>query len=171
MGDIGTIRRYYEVNLELVYPNSPFDFNNPQHPIYTHARFLPPCEVYGATLKNVILTDGCRLHDAQITNSVMGLRSIVQSKVTIHSSIIMGSDFYEDEHELAVNKERGLPNIGVGEGTVIECALIDKNARIGRNVHIRHLQGRPDSECEHWVARDGLVIIPKSAVIPDGMVI
>ena len=65
----------------------------------------------------------------------------------------------------------GLPNIGVGEGTVIECALIDKNARIGRNVHIRHLQGRPDSECEHWVARDGLVIIPKSAVIPDGMVI
>ncbi len=169
--DIGTIRRYYEVNLDLVYPNSPFDFNNPQHPIYTHARFLPPCEVYGATLKNVILTDGCRLHDAEITNSVMGLRSIVQSKVTIHSSIIMGSDFYEDEHELAVNKERGLPNIGVGEGTVIECALIDKNARIGRDVHIRHIQGRPDSECEHWVARDGLVIIPKSAVIPDGMVI
>ena len=169
--DIGTIRRYYEVNLELVSKNSPFDFNNPLRPIYTHARFLPPCEVYGAKLNDVILTDGGRIYDAEITRSVIGLRSIIRSNVTIHSSIIMGADYYESGAELAQRNTPDAPSIGIGEGTIIESALIDKNARIGRHVHIRHLPSRPDSETDSWVARDGLVIILKNAVIPDGTII
>ena len=169
--DIGTIRRYYEVNLELVSKNSPFDFNNPLRPIYTHARFLPPCEVYGAKLNDVILTDGGRIDDAEITRSVIGLRSIIRSNVTIHSSIIMGADYYESGAELAQRNTPDAPSIGIGEGTIIESALIDKNARIGRHVHIRHLPSRPDSETDSWVARDGLVIILKNAVIPDGAII
>lgn len=169
--DIGTIRRYYEVNLELVSKNSPFDFNNPLRPIYTHARFLPPCEVYGAKLNDVILTDGGRIYDAEITRSVIGLRSIIRSNVTIHSSIVMGADYYESCAEVASHNQSGTPCIGIGEGTIIESALIDKNARIGRHVHIRHLPNRPDSETESWVARDGLVIILKNAIIPDGTVI
>ncbi len=169
--DIGTIRRYYEVNLELVSPDSPFDFNNQRLPIYTHARFLPPCEVYGAKLNDVILTDGSRIYDAEITKSVIGLRSLVRSKVTIDSSIIMGADYYESGSELAQNSDPNRPPIGIGEGTVIESALIDKNARIGRHVHIRHIANRPDSETDSWVARDGLVIILKNAVIPDGTII
>lgn len=169
--DIGTIRRYYEVNLELVSKNSPFDFNNPLRPIYTHARFLPPCEVYGAKLKDVILTDGGRIYDAEMTRSVIGLRSIIRSNVTIHSSIIMGADYYESGAELAQRNTPDAPSIGIGEGTIIESALIDKNARIGRHVHIRHLPSRPDSETDSWVARDGLVIILKNAVIPDGTII
>ncbi len=169
--DIGTIRRYYEVNLELVSKNSPFDFNNPLRPIYTHARFLPPCEVYGAKLNDVILTDGGRIDDAEITRSVIGLRSIIRSNVTIHSSIIMGADYYESDAELMQRNTPDAPSIGIGEGTIIESALIDKNARIGRHVHIRHLPSRPDSETNSWVARDGLVIILKNAVIPDGTII
>lgn len=169
--DIGTIRRFYEVNLELVSPDTPFDFNNPQRPIYTHARFLPPCEVYGAKLKRVLLTDGCRISDATITNSVIGLRSIIGSRVFIDSAVIMGADYYETEEDRVRNRQQGRPDIGIGHDSVIEAALIDKNARVGRNVHIRNIPGRPDSEADNWVVRDGLVIVPKKAVIPDGMVI
>jgi glucose-1-phosphate adenylyltransferase len=165
--DIGTIRRFYEVNLELVSPNRSFDFKN----VYTHPRFLPPCEVYGAKLDQVLLTDGCRVYDATITNSVIGLRSIIGSKVSIDSSVIMGADYYETEEDRAENKRLGCPDVGIGELSVIEAALIDKNARIGRNVHIRYLPNRLDTETENWVARDGLVIVPKDAIIPDDTVI
>jgi glucose-1-phosphate adenylyltransferase len=169
--DIGTIRRFYEVNLEMTSPHRPFDLANPRRPIYTHPRFLPPCEVYGAKLDQVLLTDGCRIYDATITNSVIGLRSIIGSQVSIHSSVIMGADYYETEEDRAENRRLGRPDIGIGAGSVLESALIDKNARIGRHVHIRHLPERPDSETNNWVARDGLVIVPKDAAIPDGMVI
>jgi glucose-1-phosphate adenylyltransferase len=169
--DIGTIRRFYEVNLELALPDGPFDFNHPDRPIYTHARFLPPTEVYGAQLDQVLLTDGCRVYDAAITNSVIGLRSIIGSNVSIQSSVVMGADFYETVDDRAQNNRLGRPDVGIGAGSIIDAALIDKNARIGKNVHIRHMPNRPDSEAENWVARDGLVIVPKSAVIPDGTVI
>lgn len=169
--DIGTIRRFYEVNLEMVSPNPPFDLNRPDRPIFTHARFLPPCEVYGATLDQVLLTDGCRVFDAAIRNSVIGLRSIIGSRASIQSSVVMGADFYESEDNQKRNRRLGRPDVGIGAGAVIEAALIDKNARIGRNVHIRHLPNRPDSETENWVARDGLLIVPKDAIIPDGTVI
>ncbi len=169
--DIGTIRRFYEVNLELASSKSPFDFNNPNRPIYTHARFLPPCEIYDAALENVLLTDGCRISEATIRNAVVGLRSIIGPQVTITDSVVMGADYYETAADRAQNTEKGRPDIGIGAGSVIEAALIDKNARIGRNVRIRHIQGRPDSEADNWVARDGLVIIPKKAIIPDDTVI
>jgi glucose-1-phosphate adenylyltransferase len=169
--DIGTIRRFYEVNLELASPDRPFDFNNPHRPIYTHPRFLPPCEVYGTTLDQVLLTDGCRVYNATITNSVIGLRSIIGSQATIHSSVIMGADYYETEKDRAKNKRLERPDIGIGKNSFIEGALIDKNARIGDNVHIRCLSDRPDTETDNWVARDGLVIIPKNAIIPDNTVI
>jgi len=83
----------------------------------------------------------------------------------------MGADYYETETDRSTNKQIGRPNIGIGQGTVIECAIIDKNVRIGRNVRIRCLPGRPDSETENWVVRDGLVVIPKDAIIPDDTVI
>lgn len=169
--DIGTIRRFYEVNLEMASPQRPFDLANPRRPIYTRARFLPPSEIYGAKLDQVLLTDGCCVHDATITNSVIGLRSIIGSQVSIHSSVLMGADYYESTEDRAENVRLGRPDIGIGAGTVIESALVDKNARIGRNVHIRHIVDRPDSEASNWVAREGLVIVPKSAAIPDGLVI
>ncbi len=169
--DIGTIRRFYEVNLELTSPDAPFDFNNPDLPIYTHARFLPPCEVAGAKMENVLLTDGSRVKDANIKNSVIGLRSIIGSQVSIESSVIMGADHYETAENLAKNRECKRPDIGVGDGSVIEAALLDTNARIGKNVHIRNMPGRADSEASNWFARDGLVIVPKNATIPDGTVL
>ncbi|MCA9923281.1 MAG: glucose-1-phosphate adenylyltransferase [Anaerolineales bacterium] len=169
--DIGTIRRFYEVNLEMASPNAPFDFYNPITPIYTRARFLPASEVHGAHLHNVLLTDGCRIHDATVRNSVIGLRSIVGPDVSIQSSVIMGADYYEPDNDKEANFSISRPDIGIGAGSVIEGAIIDKNARIGRNVTIRSIPNRPDAEGGNWVSRDGIIIVPKNAVIPDGSVI
>jgi glucose-1-phosphate adenylyltransferase len=169
--DIGTIRRFYEVNLELVSPDPPFDLNPPHQPVYTHARFLPPSESYGSRLDRVLLGDGCRVYDSDVRNSVIGLRGRVGPNAVVESSVLMGADYYETDEDREENARLGRPNMGIGEGAVIECAIVDKNARIGRGVHIRHVPGRPEKETEDWVARDGLVIVPKSAVIPDGTVI
>ncbi|HEX6385109.1 MAG TPA: sugar phosphate nucleotidyltransferase, partial [Anaerolineae bacterium] len=169
--DIGTIRRFYQVNLDMASPDAPFDFYSPDRPIYTHARFLPATEVHGAHLHNVLLTDGCRVYDATVRDSVIGLRSIIGPEATIRSTVIMGADYYETDQELANNKRLGQPDIGIGAGSIIEQAIIDKNARIGRNVTIRAIPNRPDSKGDNWVSRDGVVIVPKNAVIPDGTVI
>ncbi|MDX9786617.1 MAG: glucose-1-phosphate adenylyltransferase [Desulfobacterales bacterium] len=169
--DIGTIRRFYEVNLEMASPERPFDLYSPGRPIYTRARFLPPSRVHGTVLKHVLLADGCRISAAEITHSVVGLRSIIDEKAVIRSSVIMGADFYETVTDIEENKRLGRPRIGIGRGTHIEAAIIDKNARIGRNVRIRYLNDRPDAETDNWVVRDGLVIIPKNAVIADDTVI
>ncbi len=166
--DIGTIRRFYEVNLALTAPDRPFDLNAPHRPIYTHARFLPPSESHGSELNQVLLGDGCQVYDSKVTNSVIGLRGIVGPDVVVESSVLMGADYYETDEEKQKNRELGRPDVGIGAGSVIECAIVDKNARIGRNVHIRHLPDRPDKETADWVAKEGLVIVPKSAVIPDG---
>jgi len=169
--DIGTIRAFYDVNLEMALPDRPFDFYIPGRPIYSRARFLPASEVQGARLDHTLLADGCRVTQADIRDAVIGLRSLIGPKTQIRSSILMGADYYETEVDRAENNRLDRPDIGISEGTVIEGAIIDKNARIGRNVHIRHLPDRPDSETGNWVARDGLVIIPKDAVIDDDMVI
>jgi glucose-1-phosphate adenylyltransferase len=169
--DIGTLRRFYEVNLELASPSQPLELFSPHWPIYTHPRFLPPSELRRARIDGVLLADGCYIDDADITDAVIGLRSMVGHNVTIRSSVLMGADYYETDAQRAENRRLGRPDVGIGEGSTIECAIIDKNARIGRGVHIRDLPERPDFETEDWVASDGLVIVPKSACIPDDTVI
>jgi glucose-1-phosphate adenylyltransferase len=169
--DIGTIRRFYEVNLEMASPDRPMELFGSHWPIYTLPRFLPPSEVQESRLDQVLLADGCYVRDSDISSSVIGLRSSIGPNVTIRSSVIMGADYYETDAEKVENERHSRPDIGIGQGSTIKDALIDKNARIGRNVRIRALPGRPDSETENWVARDGLVIVPKNAIIPDGTVI
>ncbi|PID85750.1 MAG: glucose-1-phosphate adenylyltransferase [Chloroflexi bacterium] len=169
--DIGTIKRFYEVNLEMAMPDAPFDFYDAELPIYTHPRFLPASEVHGAHLHNVLLPDGCRVHDASVSHSVIGLRSIIGAEAVIQSTVMMGADYYETERDLAENRQLDRPDIGIGAGSVIHRAIIDKNARIGRNVHIRNMANRPDMETNDWVTRDGIIIVPKNGIIPDGTVI
>jgi glucose-1-phosphate adenylyltransferase len=169
--DIGTIRAFYEVNLQMALPDRPFDFYIPGRPIYSRARFLPASEVQGSQLDCTLLADGCRVKQADIRDAVIGLRSLIGPKAKIRSSILMGADYYETEVDRAENKQLGRPDIGIGEGTVIEGAIIDKNARIGRHVHIRHLPDRPDSETDNWAVREGLVVIAKDATINGDAVI
>jgi glucose-1-phosphate adenylyltransferase len=169
--DIGTIRRFYEVNLRMTHRDAPFDFYDARAPIYTHARFLPGSEVFNARLDDVLLADGCRIDEALVRECVVGLRSIVGSEASLQSSIMMGADFYETDNDRAANARYGRPDMGVGAGSIIKGAIIDKNARIGKNVTIHYRPDREDDEKVNWVSRDGIVIVPKNAVVPDNSII
>ena len=169
--DIGTMKRFYEVNLNMAAPLPKFNLYDPQRPIYTRPRFLPGSKVQGGAMHNVLLADGGRIQEATIRNSVIGLRSIIGERVNIQRTVVMGADYYETPNEVKENERLGRPDIGIGSGSVIEGAIIDKNARIGQHVIIRQFQDREDEDHENWVSREGIVIVPKNAVVPDGTII
>ena len=171
--DIGTIKTFYKANIDVTRPDRPFDFYDPTGPIYTHARYLPGSQVYDCTIDQSILCEGCVLRKATIRRSVIGIRLMVSEGVSIEDSVIMGSDYYEDQTEA---REELRPTyyplkLGIGEGSVIRKAIIDKNARIGRGVRILNEGGVSHSDGANYYIRDGIVIIPKSYEIPDGTVI
>jgi glucose-1-phosphate adenylyltransferase len=159
--DIGTIRSFYETNLDLTTANAPFDFYDTEHPIYTHARFLPGSHVEESILKDVLLAEGCRIRKAEITHSVVGVRSVISAGTVIHDSILLGADYYTSEMP-------GLPSIGIGANCHIEGAIIDKNARLGTEVIIRPFPPQVEINNENWVVKEGIVVVPKNAVIPSG---
>ena len=162
--DIGTIRSFYETNLRLSRPDSPFNFTDPVNPIYSRPRFLPGSTIYGGEIQNVLLADGCCIDNAVIHNSVIGLRSQIRSGTIIKASIVMGLDSYgETRNE---GKETGIP-VGIGEGCDIEGAIIDKNTCLGKNVIIRPFPPGTEIDTEDWSVRDGLVVIPKETVIAE----
>ncbi len=169
--DIGTIAAFYKANLALTQPNPPFDFYDPARPIYTRPRFLPASRVDGCRLERVVLADGCWLYDAELEECVIGLRSIVRPGAHLRQVVLLGADYYEDAVQKTENRRLGRPHVGIGSNTIIERAIIDKNARIGQGVIIRSHEGEPDREEENYVIRDGIVVIPKNAVIPDGTTI
>jgi glucose-1-phosphate adenylyltransferase len=160
--DIGTIRSFYETNLALTTSNSPFNFYDPKLPIYTDSRFLPGSIVEDSNLKDVMLAEGCRIMKAEITHSLIGLRSQVLAGTLIKDSIVMGADYYDAE-----TSPRNLP-IGIGTNCHIEGAILDKNARIGNDVIIRPFPRDKDLDSGNWYVRDGIVVIPKDAEIPSG---
>ncbi len=173
--DIGTIRSFYDTNLALTGPNPPFNFFDQTAPIYSRARFLPGSTIENSVMERVLLTDGCCIHNSEIRHSVIGLRSQIRSGVRIIDSVIMGADYYDrdsacngDDPDGEINGEMAL---GIGSGSHIEGAIIDKNARIGSNVIIRPFPRGTDKEEKLYFVRDGIVVIPKKTVIPNGTVI
>lgn len=166
--DIGTIRSFYEANLMLTLPQPSFNLYDPDYPIYTRPRFLPGSEFIDSHLENALIAEGCRIQKANIRHSVIGLRSQVNDGVSIEDTVMMGADYYQKETNL--KKEDFVP-VGVGEGTVIKGAIIDKNARIGRGVTILPFPPGTDMDGENWYVRDGIVVIPKNAVLKNGMYI
>jgi glucose-1-phosphate adenylyltransferase len=162
--DIGTIRSFYETNLALTQPDTPFEFHDPDRPIYTRARYLPPSVVNGGALNNVFLADGCVIERAQIYNSVIGLRSRIEAGTQIHNSVVMGADYYESPPE-EVDSE--LP-IGIGPDCHIEGAIIDKNVHMGAGVEIRPFPPDTELDTDSYVVKDGIVVIPKNTVLQPG---
>jgi glucose-1-phosphate adenylyltransferase len=170
--DLGTIKAYHEANLALASDDPPFDFHSPEGVIYTHMRFLPASRVGDAALAQCLVSDGCVLQSgARIERSVIGLRSRVGRNATIRDAVINGADRFETDAERAANRQRGLPDLGIGDGTVIERAILDKDCRIGRNVRLVNSRGVEEAEGDNYVIRDGIVVIPKASVVPDGTVI
>jgi glucose-1-phosphate adenylyltransferase len=161
--DIGTIRAFYEANLALTKPDPPFKLHDPMRPIYTRSRFLPGSGIDGASLDNVMLADGCHIQRADISNAIIGLRSQISDGVQIINSILMGADYYEP----GPPESGGIP-LGVGPNCEIEGAILDKNARLGPGVVIRHFPPGTEIDQEDWVVRDGIVVIPKNTMIAAG---
>jgi glucose-1-phosphate adenylyltransferase len=160
--DIGTVRSYYDVHMAMVGPNPPLDLRDPRHIIYTHPRDLPGSVVLDADIRNAMICEGCHISKAAISNSVLGIRSIVHAGAKIDRSIILGADFYEE----ADSGTHRIP-IGIGSNATISRAIIDKNARIGRNVVIRGSKRMKDATGDGYAVRDGIVIVVKNAIIPD----
>ena len=168
--DIGTIKSFYQANLQLAARNPPFDLTVADAPIYSRARFLPPSRIERATIRQSLVSEGCMIEQgAVIENSVVGLRCIIGRDVTIRNSVLMGNDFYEMPGEIAAAHSNGAPPLGVGAGAHIEGAIIDKNCRIGSGVRIINSEGldaTPETDC--GLIRDGIVVIPKGATLPAG---
>ena len=160
--DIGTIRSFYETNLQLTSASPPFNFYDPRSPIYTHARFLPGSTVEDSKLKDVLIAEGCRIRKAEITHSIVGIRSQIAEGTLIKDSILMGADYYQ------VEKPRGNLPIGIGRNCHIECAILDKNVRIGDDVVIKPFPVNRDIDKDLYFVRDGIVVIAKNTELPSG---
>lgn len=164
--DIGTIRSFFDANIELASKCPPFSFTAQDAPIYSRARFLPPTRFDNATVVNSMVADGCIIDEgARIENSVIGLRCRIGKDVVVKNCIMMGADFYETPERRAQSEG---PPIGIGDGSVVEGAIIDKNVRIGKNVRIVPGEAAlPDSQTDELIVRDGIVVVPKNGTLPD----
>ncbi|MBE7517164.1 MAG: glucose-1-phosphate adenylyltransferase [Chloracidobacterium sp.] len=171
--DIGTIRSFYEANLDLARPLPKFNFFDASSPIYTRSRNLPPSKVHDCTIDDTMISEGCILNGITAKNSIIGLRSRIGTGAQIENSIIMGSDFFEGLDDLEANIGRNVPHLGIDQNSVIRNAIVDKNVRIGKNVQLINADSvqQYDSPDGAFYIRDSIIIIPKNAVIPDGTII
>jgi glucose-1-phosphate adenylyltransferase len=168
--DVGTVRSYFEANLALTRKDSAFNFYHPSYPIYSQRSFLAPTQLHACQVHDALIADGCYLDRVHIEHAVIGLRSRIGADVRIKRSLVLGAD--ENETAMEDRPEMGdRPPLGIGDNTFIENAIIDKNARIGKNVRIHNASGFRHHDGGSFFVRDGIVIVPKSGVIPDGTVI
>jgi glucose-1-phosphate adenylyltransferase len=170
--DLGTVKAYHEANLALAGDHPPFDFHSPEGIIYTRMRFLPASRVQGAAMKQCLISDGCMIEEgANLERCVIGVRSRLGRNVTLRDTVVLGADRFETDAERFANRSRGVPDLVVGEGAHIERAILDKGCRVGRNVRILNHQDVQEADGEYYVIRDGVVVIPRGAIVPDGTVI
>jgi len=158
--DIGTIRSFYDTNLELTVPNARFNFYDAHHPIYTHSRFLPGSIVEDSRLTDTLLTEGCVIHKAEINHAIIGLRSQIGPGTLIKDSIVMGADYYQRKHS-------AVP-LGIGANCHIEGAILDKNVSLSHDVVIKPFPRGTEMDQGDWVVQDGIVVIPKGTTLPAG---
>jgi glucose-1-phosphate adenylyltransferase len=169
--DIGTIRSFFEANLDVTSELPRFNFFDMAAPIFSRPRFLPGSKINSAQIDHAVISDGCILNHSRISHSIVGIRSIVGAGTELTRVILLGCDYYESQQSIEANRQAGRPRIGIGVNSRIENAIIDKNARIGDNVVISPA-GKPEF-VDHplYYIRDGVVIVPKSGVVPHGTVI
>ena len=171
--DIGTIRAFFDANLDLASPLPKFNFFDTEAPIYTRSRYLPPSKLHDCDIDNSMVTEGCILNGVYARRSIIGLRSRIDTGVRIERSIVMGSDFYEPLDQIHENIASGKPHLGIGKNSVVRRAIIDKNVRIGKDVVLMNESGvdHADGPDRAYFIREGIIIVPKGATIPDGTII
>src|SRR5215468_7446014 len=166
--DLGTVEAFYRANMDLTGSAPHFDFHDMTAPIYTRARFLPPSRIERCEIRESIVSEGSILRGARIVNSVVGIRSQVAEDVVLEQVMLMGADFYEDEDDFDYNRQLGIPNIGIGKGSVVHKAIIDKNAHIGENCRILNEQRIHTFDGPGYYIRDGIIIVPKKGIVQNG---
>jgi len=169
--DLGTVEAFYKANIDLTGSDPHFDFHDMTAPIYTRARFLPSTRVEQCEIRDSIIAEGSILRGARIFNSVVGIRSQVAEDVALERVMMMGADFYEDNDDFEYNHQLGIPNVGIGRGSVIRKAIIDKNAHIGENVRVVNEERIQNFDGPGYYIRDGIVIVPKNGVLQSGTLI
>ena len=169
--DIGNIYSFFEANLGLTADIPDFNLFDNSKAIYTRSRMLPPAKISGTTLEKTLITEGCIINASRVENSVIGIRSRIGHGTTIVSTYMMGGDYYETLEEMRHSLERGLPKLGIGERCYIKNAIIDKNCRIGNDVRINGGHHLENTDHSLYTVKDGIVVIKKGAILPDGFVI
>ena len=167
--DIGTIKSFYEANLDLCSINPSFNFYDEDRPIFTHRRNLPASKLNYCTLNMSLTADGCIITNSSINRSIVGVRTVIETGASLDGVVCMGADYYESEAQKAANAIASRPNIGIGAGSIVKRVIIDKNARIGQNCRIG-IDDRPrdDGDYGNYHIVDGIIVIPKNAIIPPG---
>ena len=169
--DIGTIKAFYDTNLDLGSDKPQFNFYDETMPIYTHRRHLPATKISHCEIRHSLTSEGSIITDSKLNNSIIGVRSRIEAGTELDGVYCMGAGFYETEEQLAKNREAGIPDVGIGEGTKIRRAIIDQNARIGRNCRIGVDDiPRSEGDFDGYSIHDGIIVIHKGATIPDGTV-
>ena len=170
--DIGTIRSFYEANLELTSVRPSFDIYDETMPIYSRMRALPPSKMNFSNMNQSIASEGCIITNASISNSIVGVRTTIESGASLNGVICMGADSYETELQKKLNEEKRVPNLGIGKGAIIKGAIIDKNAYIGEGCRIGiDNMNREDGNYGHYHIVDGIIVIPKNTILYPGTVI
>lgn len=170
--DIGTIKSFYDANLNLATVNPNFNFYDENAPIYTHRRHLPSTKVNFCTISQSLTAEGSIITNASLVNCVIGLRTIIESGASLDGVITLGANKYETAEQKLQNEKNGIPNLGIGRGTIIHNAIIDQNTRIGDNCRIGvDTKERVDGDFGNYFIKDGIIIIPKDATIPSGTII
>jgi glucose-1-phosphate adenylyltransferase len=166
--DIGTVRAFFDANLALAQPQPPFNFYMHTTPVYTHPRFLPATKINRCTIDHVVVGDGSIITDTTLKHCVIGIRAMVRDGSQLEDVVMMGADFYESDEEIKENALRSLPGVGIGRRCNIRRSIIDKNARIGDDC-VLSPDGKPNGDYAYDIMiRDGVLVVPKGAVIPPG---
>jgi glucose-1-phosphate adenylyltransferase len=169
--DIGTIPSFFEAHMDLTRPLPKFNFYDEQKPIFTHARFLPGSKILASEIESAILCEGSIVNRSRIRESIIGIRSRIGENCRLERTVVMGADYFESREGLQRNRETGVPDIGIGPDSEVRNAIIDKNARIGRGVRLVNRNGAAAESAGTHVIVNGIIVVPKDAVIPDGTVI
>jgi glucose-1-phosphate adenylyltransferase len=170
--DIGTVRAFFEANLALAQPLPPFNFFDASAPIYTQDRYLPASKLNNCHIDHAVIGDGSIIADSRIKRCVFGIRSFIEEGCVLEDVIVMGSDYYETDVQLEANATAGRPHLGLGKGCRINGAIIDKNARIGPGC-VLNAKGKVDGTYANGavIVRDGVLVVPKGAILPPGTVV
>jgi glucose-1-phosphate adenylyltransferase len=169
--DIGNIYSFFEANLALTQDIPPFNLFDNDNAVYTRPRMLPPAKISGTTLEKTIIAEGCIINASRVEHSVIGIRTRIGTGTTIVSSYIMGTDFYETLDDMNNAVRKGIPKLGIGERCYIRNAIIDKNCRIGNDVRINGGHHLPNADHSLYAVKDGIIVVKKGAILPDGFVI